>query len=96
MSLAWEPAAERTPSGHGATDFGAGERHAAPLALDCCAACRFFLPDSPSRGAAMLRTLDRRAQTDPAHPAGACRRNPQTLRKQGTEWCGEFTRRARP
>lgn len=68
---------------------------AAPLALDCCACCRFFLADSRRQGAAAAGTLDRRSARAAAGGGelGTCRRMPQSLRKPVSEWCGEFARR---
>ncbi len=62
----------------------------APLALDCCASCKFFLADPIAPAAVRLGNADR--QQHGSDRPGNCRRHPVSVRKHDKEWCGEFHR----
>ncbi len=64
----------------------------APLALDCCGTCKFFLSDPLTPVAARLGQTDRSTRTLGQDRAGKCRRHPVSVRKMDKEWCGEFVR----
>ena len=69
------------------------EDRPAPLALDCCGVCKFFLSDPVGPAAARMGAADHGARPRIGDRPGNCRRNPVSVRKHDKERCGEFLRK---